>query len=130
MTPVQVAAEIKRLDKEIAKADEGIHASRAKYEPDLSARRAGWHRLLVKSEQDMTRPKANSCENAYYAMTSPLMVKMSGSIQQRPLHSGCQRVLRSSNKLRRSCLFAVKAKIEAARALRGIRPRVAKAERN
>jgi hypothetical protein len=29
MTPVQVAAEIKRLDKEIAKADEGIHASRA-----------------------------------------------------------------------------------------------------
>jgi hypothetical protein len=33
MTPVQVAAEIKRLDKEIAKADEGINASRAEYEP-------------------------------------------------------------------------------------------------
>jgi hypothetical protein len=28
MTPVQIAADIKRLDKEIAKADEGIHASR------------------------------------------------------------------------------------------------------
>ena len=46
MTPVQVAAEIKRLDKEIAKADEGIHASRALYEPDLSAHRAGWHRSV------------------------------------------------------------------------------------
>ena len=33
-------------------------------------------------------------------------------------------------KLRRSCLFAVKAKIEAARPLRGIRQRIAKAERN
>ena len=37
MTPVQVAGEIKRLDKEIAKADAGIHASRALYEPDLRA---------------------------------------------------------------------------------------------
>jgi hypothetical protein len=46
MTPVQVAAEIKRLDKEISKADEGIHASRALYEPDLSAHRAGWHRSV------------------------------------------------------------------------------------
>jgi hypothetical protein len=46
MTPVQVVAEIKRLDKEIAKADEGINASRAEYEPDLSAHRAGWHRSV------------------------------------------------------------------------------------
>jgi hypothetical protein len=71
----------------------------------------------MKSEQDMTRLKANSFENAYYVMTRPLMVKMSGSIQHRPLHPGCQRVQRSSGKLRRSCLFAVKAKIEAARPL-------------
>jgi hypothetical protein len=46
MTPAQVAAEIKRLDKEIAKADEGILVGRAKYEPDLSAHRAGWHRSV------------------------------------------------------------------------------------
>jgi hypothetical protein len=46
MTPAQIAADIKRLDKEIAKADEGIHASRALYEPDLSAHRAGWHRSV------------------------------------------------------------------------------------
>ena len=72
---------------------------------------------MIKSEQDMTVLKANSCENAYYLTTTPLMVKMSGSIQQRPLHPGCQRVQRSSGKLRRSCLFAVKAKIEAARHL-------------
>jgi hypothetical protein len=91
MTPVQVAAEIKRLDKEIAKADEGIHASRAKYEPDLSAHRAGWHRLLVKSEQDMTRPKANSCENAFYAMSRPLMVKCGFSNLKMTLHRGCKR---------------------------------------
>ena len=71
----------------------------------------------MKSEQDMTRLKANSCENAYYAMSSPLMVKMSGSIQQRPLHPGGQRVQRSLGKLRRSCLFAVVVRIEAARHL-------------
>ena len=41
MTPVQVAAEIKRLDKEIAKADE-----EALYEPDLSTHQAGWHRSV------------------------------------------------------------------------------------
>jgi hypothetical protein len=46
MTPVQVAAEIKRLDNEIAKADEGILASRAKYEPELSALRGGWLRSV------------------------------------------------------------------------------------
>ena len=46
MTPAQIAADIKRLNKEIAKADEGIHASKAKYEPDLSAHRAGWHRSV------------------------------------------------------------------------------------
>ena len=46
MTPAQIAADIKRLDKEIAKADEGIHASRALYEPDLSAHRAGLHRSV------------------------------------------------------------------------------------
>jgi hypothetical protein len=46
MTPAQIAADIKRLDKEIAKADEGIHTSRALYEPDLSAHRAGWHRSV------------------------------------------------------------------------------------
>ena len=46
MTPAQIAADIKRLDKEIAKADEGINASRAEYEPDLSAHRAGWHRSV------------------------------------------------------------------------------------
>jgi hypothetical protein len=77
----------------------------------------------------MTRLEANSCENAYYAMSMPLMVKMSGSIQQGPLHHGCQRVQRSSGKLRRSCLFAVKAKIEAARPLRRTKPMIAKADR-
>jgi hypothetical protein len=46
MTPAQMAADIKRLDKEIAKADDDIHASRALYEPDLSAHRAGWHRSV------------------------------------------------------------------------------------
>ena len=46
MTPAQIAADIKRLDKEIAKADEGINASRAEYEPDLSEHRAGWHRSV------------------------------------------------------------------------------------
>jgi hypothetical protein len=46
MTPAQIAADIKRLDKEIAKADEGIHASRDSFEPDLSAHRAGWHRSV------------------------------------------------------------------------------------
>jgi hypothetical protein len=46
MTPAQIAADIKRLDKEIAKADEGIRASRDLYEPDLSAHRAGWHRSV------------------------------------------------------------------------------------
>lgn len=46
MTPAQIAADIKRLDKEIAKADEGILVGRAMYEPDLSAHRAGWHRSV------------------------------------------------------------------------------------
>ena len=46
MTPAQIAADIKRLDKEIAKADEGIRVSRDLYEPDLSAHRAGWHRSV------------------------------------------------------------------------------------
>ena len=46
MTPAQIAADIKRLDKEIAKADEGVRASRDLYEPDLSAHRAGWHRSV------------------------------------------------------------------------------------
>ena len=46
MTPAQIATDIKRLDKEIAKADEGIRASRDSYEPDLSAHRAGWHRSV------------------------------------------------------------------------------------
>ena len=32
---------------------------------------------MMKSEQDVTRLKANSCEYAYYAMSRPLMVKMS-----------------------------------------------------
>jgi hypothetical protein len=85
---------------------------------------------MMKSEQDMTVLKANSCENAFYAMSTPLMVKMSNSIQHRPLHPGCQRVQRSSGKLCRSCLFAVTAKIEAARHLCRISPRIAKAERN
>ena len=46
MTPAQIAADIKRLDKEIAKADDDIRASRDSYEPDLSAYRAGWHRSV------------------------------------------------------------------------------------
>ena len=46
MTPAQIAAGIKRLDKEIAKADEEIRASRDLYEPDLSTHRAGWHRSV------------------------------------------------------------------------------------
>jgi hypothetical protein len=46
MTPAQIATDIKRLDKEIAKADEAIRASRDTYEPDLSAHRAGWHRSV------------------------------------------------------------------------------------
>jgi hypothetical protein len=33
----------------------------------------------MKSEQEMTRLKVNSCENAYYVMSVPLMVKMAGS---------------------------------------------------
>ena len=46
MTPIQIATDIKRLDKEIAKADDDIRASRDTYEPDLSAHRAGWHRSV------------------------------------------------------------------------------------
>ena len=46
MTPVQIAAGIKRLEKEIAKADDDIRASRDLYQPDLSAHRAGWHRSV------------------------------------------------------------------------------------
>jgi hypothetical protein len=46
MTPVQIAADIKRLDKAIAKADDDIRATRDSYEPDLSAYRAGWHRSV------------------------------------------------------------------------------------
>jgi hypothetical protein len=37
----------------------------------------------MKSVNDPTGVKANSCENAYYAMTSPLMVKCGVGIQQR-----------------------------------------------
>jgi hypothetical protein len=46
MTPVQIAADIKRLDREITKADDDIRATRDSYEPDLSAHRAGWHRSV------------------------------------------------------------------------------------
>jgi hypothetical protein len=66
----------------------------------------------MKSEQDMAGLKANSWQNAFYVMSRPLMVKMSGRIRQRPLRLGWQRVQRSFGKLRRSCLFAVKAKLK------------------
>jgi len=46
MTPAQIATDIKRLDKEIAKADQGINVGREMYEPDLSTHRAGWHRSV------------------------------------------------------------------------------------
>jgi hypothetical protein len=64
MTPAQMAADIKRLDKEIAKADEGIRASRDLYEPDLSAHRAGWHRSRVVGARDGLCCVPHSCEGS------------------------------------------------------------------
>jgi hypothetical protein len=48
--------------------------------------------LITKSEQDMTRLEANSCENAYYAMSGPLMVKCDVINLNMTLQRGCQRV--------------------------------------
>ena len=54
MTPAQIAADIKRLDKEIAKADEGIHAKIRRPYTNLivSAHRAGMASLRVVSTRD------------------------------------------------------------------------------
>jgi hypothetical protein len=52
----------------------------------------------------MTGLKANSWQNAYYVMTTLLVVECGCSIQQRLMHPGCKLAQRSSGKARRSCI--------------------------
>jgi hypothetical protein len=58
----------------------------------------------MKSEQVMSGLKANSCENAYYAMSTPLMMKCGVTNLKMTLQCGCKRVTSQSDGVLAPCL--------------------------